>query len=370
LTASATRPVSATALDARFYRDPEIADLEQRRIFEATWQFGAHVSQLPEPGSYLTTTSGNQPVLILRDGEGEIRAFRNVCRHRGSRLLSGSGDCGKAIRCLYHGWTYRLDGELIGVPESRSIPGLDKGTLGLFPVRTEVFCGLVFFNLEVDATPLANRLAGLRERVERYAMEKLRVREEPASSQPANWKIVADNYLEGYHVPIAHPALMRMLDYKHYDVEVHDGWIWFEAPLRDKPSGNRVERIYQRLVSPMPGLSEDDGRVWRYAFVYPNLAIDFYPDQVGIWRMNPDGLFRTADQALTLLPPPAGLRTRVAQYANRKLNEPVTGEDMELVANVQAGIASRGWTPGPLSGREAAVGWFADRIRADLGEGS
>jgi Rieske 2Fe-2S family protein len=356
------------ALDARFYRDPDLAALEQEHIFERSWQFAGHVSQLASPGTYLTTSAGDQPVLVLRDADGNLRAFRNVCRHRGSRLLSGSGECGKAIRCRYHGWTYRLDGDLIGVPEARSIEGLDKQALGLFPARVESYCGLLFVNLDIHATPLAEQLGGLQERIERYGMETMRVHEEPESSQPANWKVVVDNYLEGYHVPIAHPGLMRLLDYKHYDVEVHDSWIWFEAPLREKPSGNRIERIYQRLVSPMPGLSEADGRVWRYAFVYPNTAIDFYPDQVGIWRINPDGPSRTADQAMTLLPKESSARTRVAQFANRKLNKLVADEDVDLVANVQAGIASRGWKPGPLSGREAAVGWFADRIRADLSE--
>jgi choline monooxygenase len=370
LAATDTRPTVPSALDARFYRDPGIAALEQERIFERSWQFAAHISELEEPGTYLTTSAGTQPVLVLRDQEGELRAFRNVCRHRGSRLLSGSGECGKAIRCRYHGWTYRLDGDLIGVPEARSIAGLDKSALGLFPARVETVCGLIFVNLDVHARPLADELAGLPERIERYGIERLRVRPEKGGSQPANWKIVVDNYLEGYHVPIAHPGLMRLLDYKHYDAELHDGWVWFEAPLRDKPSGNRVERAYQRLVSPMAGLSEEDAGVWRYVFLFPNTTIDFYPDQIGIWRISPDGLFRTDDHAITLLPEDSSVRTRVARYANRKLNQLVSDEDEDLVANVQAGIESRGWTPGPLSGREAAVGWFADRIRSELGERS
>jgi choline monooxygenase len=134
--ASAASTPPTAALDARLYSDPEIAELEQERIFERSWQLAGHVAQLPEPGSYLTASAGTQPLLLLRDEEGRIRAFRNVCRHRGSRLLSGSGTCGKAVRCRYHGWTYRLDGELIGVPEARSIPGLDKSALGLFPLRT------------------------------------------------------------------------------------------------------------------------------------------------------------------------------------------------------------------------------------------
>lgn len=360
-------PRLASALEPRYYRDPEIAELEQERIFARSWQLVAHVAQLPNAGDYLTGTAGSQPVLVLRDEHGELRAFRNVCRHRGSRLLSGSGQCGKAIRCRYHGWTYRTDGELIGVPEGRSIGGLDKSTLGLFPARVETLCGLVFVNLDAHAQPLAEQVAGLPERLERYGIERLDPCGEWHNTQPANWKIVIDNYNEGYHVPIAHPGLMRLLDYKRYDVEVHDGWVWFEAPMRDKPSGNPMERAYQRLVSPMPGLGEDDRRVWRYAMIYPNTTIDLYPDQVVTWRIDPDGPLRARDVAFGYRHPSAGLRTRLAQLANNRLNTLVSKEDNDLVANVQAGLETRGLELGPLSHREAAIAWFADRIRADLG---
>jgi choline monooxygenase len=367
--AQTSHPVSP-ALETRLYRDPEVLEQEQLRIFARNWQFVGHVSQLPETGGYITTSAGVEPVLVIRDDEGVLRAFRNVCRHRGSRLLSGSGECGKAIRCRYHGWTYRFDGSLIGVPEGRAIPGLDKSALGLFPARAEVLCGLVFVNLDVHATPLAEQVAGLPERLSRYGLERLRPKREKATSQPANWKIVVDNYLEGYHVPIAHPGLMRLLDYKHYDVELHDRWVWFDARLRDKPSGNRMERLYQRLVEPMPGLTEEDRRVWRYVLIYPNTAIDLYPDQVGIWRIDPDGHRRTADLNLTLLPERRGLRSRAVQYANRRVNALVSDEDVDLVANQQAGLETRGFEAGPLSRREAALGWFADRIRADMAEGA
>jgi choline monooxygenase len=356
----------ASALEPRYYRDPGLAELEEQRIFGRSWQLIAHEQRVPNPGDYTTGTVGSQPVLVLRDEEGTLRAFRNVCRHRGSRLLNGSGQCGKAIRCLYHGWTYRTDGELIGVPEGRSIAGLDKSKLGLFPARVETLCGLVFVNLDVHAQPLAEQVAGLPERLEPYGIERLRNYGEWHGKQPSNWKIVIDNYNEGYHVPIAHPGLMRLLDYKHYDVEVHDGWVWFEAPLRDKPSGNALERAYQRLVSPMPGLGPEDERVWRYAMIYPNTTIDLYPDHVVTWRINPDGPFRARDEALGYRHPRAGLRTRLAQRLNNRLNALVGKEDYDLVENVQAGLETRGFELGPLSHREAAIAWFADRIRADL----
>src|SRR5215210_1600032 len=174
VTLAETAPRLAPALESRFYRDPAIAELEQERIFARSWQLVAHVSQLAGAGDYLTGTAGSQPVLVLRDEEGRLRAFRNVCRHRGSRLLNGSGQCGKAIRCLYHGWTYRLDGALIGVPEARSVAGLDKAELGLFPARVETLCGLVFVNLDIHAEPLAAQVAGLPERLARYGIEGLR----------------------------------------------------------------------------------------------------------------------------------------------------------------------------------------------------
>ena len=130
------------ALPPRYYRDPEVLEAEHERIFERTWQLAGHSSALREPGRYITCQAGTQPVLVVRAKDGKLRAFRNVCRHRGSRVLSGSGQCGKAIRCRYHGWTYRLDGSLIGMPEVRSFGDIDKSGLGLLPARVEEAGGL------------------------------------------------------------------------------------------------------------------------------------------------------------------------------------------------------------------------------------
>src|SRR5205823_1492077 len=150
------------ALTPRLYLDPGLIAAEQELIFERTWQLAGHVASLPKPGSYKTASAGNQPVLVIRDEDGELRAYRNICRHRGSRLLSGEGQCKGAIRCRYHGWTYRFDGTLIGVPEARAFgERLDKSALGLLPVRVEELCGLVFVNLDPDAPSLAELVGDL-----------------------------------------------------------------------------------------------------------------------------------------------------------------------------------------------------------------
>jgi choline monooxygenase len=362
------------ALDPRLYRDPAVLDAELAGLFQRTWQYAGHVGDLPEPGNYITARAGDQPVLVLRGDDGELRAFRNVCRHRGSELLTGSGRCKKAIRCRYHGWTYdATDGRLLGVPEHRGYGDrLEKSKLGLIEARVEELAGFLFVNLDPQAPPLAEVTAGLAERLDRYRIPGLQSfassKGRGDSTQPANWKIVIENYLEGYHVPIAHPGLMRLLDYKNYGVELHDGWAWFEAPLRQDPSGNRLERLYQRLVRPMPGLSEADGKTWRYAFIYPNTAIDLYPDQVNVWQIRPAGTELTADAWACYRHRKSGPLTRLVQRANNKLNNLVLSEDIDLVAAVQTGTRTRGYSPGPLSAREAAVGWFADHIRADLPE--
>jgi Rieske 2Fe-2S family protein len=355
------------ALSPRYYLDPSLLEAEQQLIFERTWQLAGHISSLPKTGSYITARAGSQPVLVVRDENGELRAYRNVCRHRGSRLLSGSGQCKAAIRCRYHGWTYKLDGTMIGAPEALAFgKRLDKASLGLIPARVEELCGLVFVNLDLEASPLSELVGDLPARLERYQIPSLESFAPYEGDQPANWKVIADNYLEGYHVPIAHPGLMRMYDYKRYQADIHDSYVWFEAPLREKPSSNRLERTYQRMVRPMAGLGAEDRNIWHYIYIYPNTTIDLYPDQVNTWQLLPDGVGSTHDVAASYRPARSGARTRFVQWVNQRLSTLVMDEDIDLVSNVQQGLQTRDYQCGPLSERERAVGWFADRIRSDL----
>ena len=232
------------------------------------------------------------------------------------------------------------------------------------PARVEVFSGLVFVNLDPDAAPLADGARRARRAARaRTASSGLERFTEATTSQPANWKIVSDNYLEGYHVPIAHPSLMRLLDYQHYTVEVGDGYVWFEAPLRAKPSGNRLERAYQRMVRPMPGLTDADRSVWRYIWIWPNTAIDLYPDQVMTWQVNPKAIDATHDvwDCYRAEKPTAAMRA--VQRLNHRLNNEVAEEDAELVARVQAGMRTTGWTA-RTAGRARGRGRLVRRPRA------
>ncbi len=357
-------------LAARYYVDADVAQVETERIFARTWQLACHMSDLPNVGARIVVTIAGREVIVVRTETG-LAAHLNVCRHRGSRLVTGPETEGRAIRCRYHGWTYNLDGSLVGAPEGKTIPCLDRPTLGLFPARVESFLGLVFVNLDRDAAPLSDLLAGLEERIGRYLGEdlvpvgKYRIYEDH-EQQDANWKVIVDNYLEGYHVPVAHPGLMRLLDYQRYTVETTEHYAFFEVPLRDKPSSNLIERAYQRFASAMPGLGDGDKRIWRYLMIYPNTLIDLYPDHVLAWKVTPHAVGRAGLPGAFYARPGTSLRTRIAQRLNIKIGWITNDEDAELVARVQQGIATPGWTPGPLSRREAGVAWFADRIRADI----
>lgn len=375
--ATTTVPVQdapGQALAARYYTDPALVATETQRIFARSWQLVCHESDLPGPGARLAATVADREVLVVRTGDGTLAGHLNVCRHRGTRLVSAPEPSGKAIRCPYHGWTYKLDGRLVGAPEARQIPCLDKPALGLFPVRVESFLGFVFANLDPDAVPLSEQCAGLAEAVGHYAGADLvpvgrsRIHDlAGAEVQPANWKVAVDNYLEGYHVPVAHPGLMRLLDYQGYTCETAGSYALFASPLRDKPSSNWAERLYQRLASPMPGLREADRRVWRYAVIYPNTLIDFYPDHVLAWTAIPTAVDRVAVPGAFYTRRGTSARTRLARRLNIHIGWITNDEDVELVARVQKGLGTPGFEPGPLSRREAAVGWFADRIRTDLG---
>ncbi|MEZ0089240.1 aromatic ring-hydroxylating dioxygenase subunit alpha [Streptacidiphilus sp. EB129] len=367
-------PAPAAALAAHYYTDPLVAEAETEHVFARSWQLVCHESDLPGPGARLAATVAGREALVVRTEDGGLAAHLNVCRHRGTRLVSAPEPSGKAIRCPYHGWTYKLDGTLVGAPEARQIPCLDKPSLGLYPVRVESFLGFVFVNLDRDAVPLAEQCAGLAEAVGRYTgpdlipVGRYRIHDlAGAEVQRANWKVVVDNYLEGYHVPVAHPGLMRLFDYQNYVAsELRESYALFQVPIRDKPSSNFVERLYQRLAAPMPGLTQADRRVWRYAVIYPNTLIDFYPDHVLAWTALPTAQDRVAIPGGYYTKHGVGMRTRLARRLNIHIGWITNHEDAELVTRVQQGLSTPGFAPGPLSRRESAVGWFADRIRASL----
>src|SRR5215210_548784 len=208
----------ATIADGRtipfdWYSDPAVLRLERDRIFRRSWQYAGRTEQVAEPGSFFTCDAGGVPIVVVRDRDGLLHAFVNVCRHRGSLVCEGEGRR-ETLQCPYHAWTYELDGSLRAAPRSERETGFEKGELGLVPVSVEAWGPFVFVNPDADAPPLAEILGELPELLAGagLALDSLRFLHRSRSEYEANWKICCENFLECYHCQVAHPGFSKVAE--------------------------------------------------------------------------------------------------------------------------------------------------------------
>jgi len=369
-TGSEIKPKAARALPAWVYNHAELTRLEIERVLKPSWQIVCHVNSIPKPGDYVTLDLGPESVLVLRDRDGSIRGYHNVCRHRGARLLDGSGNCPATITCPYHGWSYRHDGSLIGVPMRDSFPGLDRAAHGLRPVRVDTALGFVFVCLAGDPTPVAKTWGRLAEELAAYRLDEM-VPLGPISTDVWNvdWKIAMDNYLESYHVPIGHPGLYRMFTPDYDDTATVPGVARGVSWMREQPSSRWAERLYQTLVGrAATHLPEAERRCWRFYSALPNLGIDVFPDQMDFFQLLPAGPGKCMVRGAVFGLPGGSRELRAVRYLSNRINTQVNNEDKWLCARVQRGLASSSYTPGPLSHLERHMLEFHDLLRARIPE--
>src|SRR3954454_11403755 len=255
------------------YHDPDYFRVEMGRLIRPSWQIVCHANDIRNAGDWRTLDIIGESVIVIRGGDGEIRAFANICRHRGSRLVDGEGGCARRLTCPYHAWTYAADGRLVGVPRREDYPGLDPARLGLVPVELEAWHGFLFVRLEGGGPGVGVMMAPYEEEVAPCRLEALeaigRITLRP---RDVNWKNVADNYSDGLHIEVAHPGLTRLFG-GDYRIDAGEHVDRLSRDLVDRPSANLSERAYQKLL---PG----EDRRWLYYKLWPNVAIDLYPDQV------------------------------------------------------------------------------------------
>jgi phenylpropionate dioxygenase-like ring-hydroxylating dioxygenase large terminal subunit len=361
---------AARALPAWVYDHPEMTGLEYQRILKPSWQVICHISSIPRPGDFITLEFGTASVFAVRDRQGEIRTFHNVCRHRGTRMLDGAGHCPGVITCPYHGWSYRLDGELQGIAARDSFPPLERARLGLKPVRSQVFCGFVFVNLGGEAPPLQEIWGDLTTEFAPHRFEEM----QPlgplyVEHWDCDWKVAMDNYLESYHVPIGHPGLNRMFTPDYDDQIRRTGLARGSSWMRDQPSAKWSERFYQRLVGEVSTeLPERERRRWSFYSMLPNLGIDVFPDQMDFFQVLPRGPGKCTIRGGCFALPDTRREMRVLRYLNSRINRQVQREDEFLCRRVQQGIASESYEPGPLSRLENCMLEFHDLLRERIPE--
>lgn len=208
-------------IPSSWYTAEEQFQLELATVFSHIWQFVGSRQRLSEVGSHFCATVGTEPIIVVRGKDDVIRAFYNVCRHRGGPLVLEDG-CAKMLQCKYHGWTYALDGMLRGVPDFDRVELFDKKDYGLVPVHLAEWEGLLFVALDQPEVTLEEVFSGVCERIRSVELGSLKFYKRIVYEVKANWKTYVDNYLEGYHVPIVHPELMKIYDFNKYRTDTMD----------------------------------------------------------------------------------------------------------------------------------------------------
>ena len=356
-------PLDGMSLPGWLYYDPEFFEAEKRAFLRSAPQVVCHESEIAEAGEWRTIEYLGESVIVIRGDDGEVRAFSNVCRHRGSRIVDGTGGCAKVLTCPYHAWSYGRDGKLVGVPHRHEYPGLDVEAHGLFPVALERWRGFLFIALEPGAPSVAEMMAPYEDEVAPYRFEELRaIGRVTLRPRPLNWKTIADNYSDHLHIPVGHPGLTRLFG-KNYRIEAKEWVDRMEGDLVEKDSANPSERAYQKLLPEVEHLLGSHRRKWLYYKLFPNVAFDIYADQVDFMQFLPVSATETLLREISYGLPDDRREMKAARYLNWRINRRVNAEDTELITRVQLGMQSPAYEAGPLGTSEVCLRSFARKLR-------
>ena len=338
----------ARTIPASWYFDAEIYAAERRAVFGNSWQVAGRADQVAKPGQYLTAEVAGEPILVVRGEDQALRAFHNVCRHRGARVAIEP--CGHAtkLRCRYHGWTYDLSGRLRGVPEFDGVADFRREDNGLAVMMVDAWGPLVFVHGKPPAASLADFLAPLTARTAKAGLPKLRFAQRKEYDLACNWKVYVDNYLDGgYHVNTIHPGLAGALDYSGYHTVI-DGETSVQISPLKAPDASSVGTVR----------AGDNAYYW---WLYPNFMINIYQ---GVMDTN-------------LVLPLGRERCRVVfdfyfdegidpEFIARSITvaDQVQAEDMDICEDVQRGLASSSYDTGRFSVRREAGGYHFHQLLA------
>jgi len=324
-------------LPSALYRGEEQFSRERADVFGASWCFAAHETQLGAPGRYVAFVIAGFPLMVVRGADGTVRAFHNVCPHRAGPIVHDGEGVAATFTCRYHGWSFEQDGRLRGARDFGE-PGPPE-RCALWEVRTQSWRGLHFVNIGGGAPPLRDALGGFADLAEGFDLEDMLPAGEWHHDLECNWKTYAENYLEGYHIPIVHKELARTIDVAHYEVIAEGDWCLHRAPT---PAGTPI-----------------DGRwLWRW----PNLALNLYQDAMNIEQFLPLGASRTRVSYRYFS------RDGELDDEVRRISRLLLEEDAAICASVQRNLDAGVYERGVLSSRhEAGVASFQRLVRESTG---
>lgn len=319
----------AETLSSRLYFGDDVHQFEKEHLFSNSWQYVGHVSQLKNPGDQIIATVAENPVLIVRQEDGKLRAFYNVCRHRGGPIATENCNA-KVLQCKYHGWTYLLDGSLRGTPRFNRVDLFDKKDFGLFPLFLDEWEGLLFVSLIEQKHPVSYYFNGISERISPEKLSTKQFARRISYDVKCNWKAYVDNYLEGYHVPYVHPELCDLLDLQEYVTETSEWYSLQFSPLKEN------DTVY------------GSGQAFYY-FIYPNFMMNILPG-----RLQTNLVLPTSHNTCKVIFD-FYYDDIQSESATKKIEEDVIysdnvqQEDVEICEYVQRGLESRVYDKGRFS---------------------
>jgi len=332
-------------LPGRYYHDPAIYALERERIFARLWVCAGRADALPAGGSYALHDVGSESVLALRDRQGILRAFLNVCRHRGARLCTAAqGQLSATVQCRYHAWTYALDGRLIGAPNMRDDPAFDPARYGLAPVALEVWEGLIWLNLAENPPPLSDQLGGLYARFAHYHVGALARAATVTYDVAANWKLIVENFNECAHCAAVHPELSAQVpDFKAGRVSGQEG-----GASRFGPGVTSLTTTGTTARPPLPSLAPPDLDAYYGDTLKPNVFLNLHPDYVVVHVLRPLAPDRTRITCDWLFDPAVAAAPDFDPSDAVTFWDLVNRQDWEVCELAQQGVTSRVYATGGL----------------------
>ncbi|MEM9736595.1 MAG: aromatic ring-hydroxylating dioxygenase subunit alpha [Pseudomonadota bacterium] len=356
-------------LPAWTYHSDALTVLEKTRIFRTHWQIAGHVSDVAKPGDFLTLDMVGERALIVRGRDGEVRAFHNICRHRGSRVVAeDQGNCRNALVCPFHGWVYNLDGTLRGAARPDTFPPLDRVEDGLMPLECEIWQGLIFVRFETGPQPsVAELLAPMAAEVGLYLPETM----VPAGgiwtdNSPVNWKSVRDVDNEGYHVAMAHPALQDLYGHDYVDEPMVDGVNRTLGRFRREGRRRWSVRNYVKLSTPPAHLPEHLHQAWLYWGLFPNAVISATPESFHFYQEFPISTHETQLRGAVYRYPDETRQQRLARYLGNRIDNETMEEDVQLTIWSNESMASPAFKGFVLSDLEYGVRSHHDHLRDAL----
>jgi Rieske 2Fe-2S family protein len=344
------------------YVDPAVFAWEQRHFFGGGWMCVGRSDQISGPGDQRAESVGEGSVLLVRDGDGVLRAFANTCRHRGHELLPcGAATQQKVIICPYHSWTYTLDGSLRAAAGFKNLPGFAAEQWGLNELPVTEWHGLIFVDGSGSAPPLADALGTLDEMVAPYEMGRLVVAGRHDYETTANWKILTENYHECYHCPTIHPELCKVSPPRSGENYAAPGtWVGGWMDLRDGMATMSLDGTSHG--APLRALDEKGLRTVIYVALFPNVLLSLHPDYVMLHRLVPLAADRTHIECTWAFAPESLARPDFDPAYAVEFWDITNRQDWHACESVQRGMSSPHAVPGPLSPEEDAVYQFVTMV--------